>query len=437
MYAGYLSDEEMVRICSDEQLIRYMLDFEMALAKAQSGAGLVPAKAAEAISQSLSKLSVSPSALTESTLKNGIPTIGLLAEVKKHLSEDAHDFLHLGATSQDMMDTAAVLVFKDAVIMIEGRIKNLLHNLLHLIEKEGDAPCMARTRWQQATPIPFGLKIASWCQPLVRHLERLQELRKRLLVVQLGGASGSLAAMQTKGEEVMRKLANKLGLSPSSPWHSQRDNVGELGNWLSLLTGSLGKMGQDILLMAQTEVGEVVENAAGGGKSSAMPHKNNPVLSEALVYLGRENTTLTGLISQSLLHGAERDGSAWMLEWRTLPHMLVNTAAALKHALTLTEKLQVNRQRMLQNIQLTNGLVYAEQAVSILAKSMSKAKATAIVNEACVTVDAHRSLAEALETRTKELNLKWKELLQPEACFGSSLQMIKRAKEAITRAISS
>ena len=437
MYATYLSDEEMVRICSDEQLVRYMLDFEMALAKAQAQAGLVPAKAAETISHSLSKLSISPSVLTESTLKNGIPTIDLLAEAKKHLPEEVMDYLHLGATSQDMMDTATVLIFKDAAIMIEGRIKKLLHNLLHLIEKEGDAPCMARTRWQQATPIPFGLKVVSWSQPLVRHLERLQELRKRLLVVQLGGASGSLASMQTKGEEVMRTLTNELGLSPSSPWHSQRDNVGELGNWLSLLTGSLGKIGQDILLMAQTEVGEVVENADGGGKSSAMPHKNNPVLSEALVYLGRENTTLTGLISQSLLHGAERDGSAWMLEWRTLPHMLVNTAGALKHALTITEKLQVNRKRMLENIQLTNGLVFAEQAVMILSGKMTRKKATALVNEACECVNNNTSLARALEERTKDLNLNWGELLQPQACYGSSLQMIKKAKEDITLAISS
>ena len=174
------------------------------------------------------------------------------------------------------MDTAQVLIIRDAVEIIKGKIRTLIDNLGKLAEKYGGTVCMARTRGQLAVPITFGLKLNAWMLPLQRQLERLDEILKRVLQVQLGGAAGDLSAYKDKGQALVKALAMELGLSPASSWHAQRDNFSEFTNWLAMLTGILGKMGADILVMSQTEIDEVIENAEGGGKSSSMPHKNNP-----------------------------------------------------------------------------------------------------------------------------------------------------------------
>ncbi|MDO1445070.1 adenylosuccinate lyase family protein [Rhodocytophaga aerolata] len=435
MYAAYLSDEEMERACSEEQFIRHMLTFEMALANAEAKVGIIPHSAAQAIQAKLSQITINPSDLAEGTLKNGIPTIPFLSNLKEQLPAAAKDFLHLGATSQDVLDTAQVLMIKEAVSILEGHIRKLLYNLLTLVERDGQIPCIARTRWQQATPIPFGLKVVNWAMPFVRDLERLQEMKKRLLVVQLGGASGSLAALEHKGYQVLEALANELHLGVSLPWHTQRDSFTEFTNWLTLVSATLGKMGEDVLLMAQTEVGEVIENAQGGGKSSAMPHKNNPVLSEALVGLSKATTNLSALQMQSMLQAGERDGTSWMLEWRNIPQMLINTATALKHAITVSTHMQINKERMLENINLTNGLVYAEQAVSFLSRQLPKSEASSLVNKAIELVNKDKSLPDALTEVATDRKMNWQELLQPEACFGSSREMmataINRIKEVL------
>ncbi|WP_247236817.1 adenylosuccinate lyase family protein [Telluribacter sp. SYSU D00476] len=431
LYAAYLSDEEMEGVCSEEQLIRHMLRFEAGLALAEARLGLIPEAAAQTIQRALSATEFSPAELAAGTLQNGIPTITLLSRIKELLPADVRNYLHLGATSQDVQDTAQVLMIREALVLLETRILHLLRNLLALIERHGTVPCMAHTRWQQATPIPFSLRVVNWAMPLVRSLERLQEMKRRLLVVQLGGASGSLAALGDTGYQVLEALADELKLAPSLPWHAQRDTMVEFTTWLALVSGTLGKMGADILLMAQTEVGEVVENAEGGGKSSAMPHKSNPVLSEALVALARINANLSALLMQSLVQTGERDGTAWMLEWQHLSQMIINTGTALKHALTISTGLQIDRERMRQNIALTRGLVYAEQAVVILSDYMPKSRATTLVNQACGRVSTETGLAQALTQLVPEVKLDWSELLQPEACFGSSGSIIQQATARI------
>jgi 3-carboxy-cis,cis-muconate cycloisomerase len=427
MYAAYLSDEEMEKVCAEQQFIRHMLTFEIALAKAESTVNIIPPSAAQTIQEKLSQITINPSDLAEGTLKNGIPTISFLSEIKDRLPAEAKDFLHLGATSQDVVDTAQVLMIREAIYILEIRIYELLKNFLSLLERDGETPCIARTRWQQATPIPFGLKLINWAMPFVRDLERLQEMKKRLLVVQLGGASGSLAALEQKGYQVLEELARELQLGIALPWHTQRDSLTEFTNWLTMVSATLGKIGEDVLLMAQTEVGEIIEHAQGGGKSSAMPHKNNPVLSEALVALAKATINLSAFQMQSMLQAGERDGTAWMLEWKTIPQMLINTATALKHALVISAHMQINKERMLQNINHTNGLVYAEQAVSFLTKQLPKSEATMLVNKAIGLVNKDKSLADALTEIAPDTKVNWKELLQPEACFGSSGEFIAKA----------
>jgi 3-carboxy-cis,cis-muconate cycloisomerase len=259
--------------------------------------------------------------------------------------------LHYGATSQDAMDTAQVMMIRDAVNLLEVRLNTLLQKLTQLLNQYGETPCMAHTRGQQAIPVIFGVKINAWLLPLQRQVQRYAELKKRLLVVQLGGAAGTLSVYPDKAELLQSALAKELKLYSSASWHTQRDNLCEFTNWLAMLTGILGKMGGDILVMNQSELNEVKENPGGGGESSAMPHKNNPVLSEALVALAKLNVTLQSQQLQSLIHINERDGTAWILEWNAIPQMIINTGAALNHAVTISTHIKVNTENMKKNVE--------------------------------------------------------------------------------------
>ncbi len=350
MFATYLSDPELAFICSEARFIEQMLTVERALAIMQGRLGIIPPEAASAIADTLPTLSISPESLAAGTLTNGVPTIPLLAIVREQLPEASRRFLHWGATSQDILDTAQVLVIREAIGVLESRIQQLAGNLATLQTRYGYLPMMGRTRTQQAMPITFGEKISAWSNPLGRHLDRLAQLQPRLLVVQLGGAVGNLSALGDQGVAIRQALALELGLADSASWHTQRDGFAEFTNWLALLSGSLGKLGQDILLLNQTEIGEVVENRGGGGNSSSMPHKNNPVLSEALVMLARQNAQLAAVQLQSLVHGNERDATAWMLEWENLPRMMLSTGTALRHALSITETMGVDRDAMQTNL---------------------------------------------------------------------------------------
>ena len=351
IFSKYLGDGEMLQLVSDEALINKMLQFEIALAKAQASVGIIPAKVADEINRVLTPLKINPVDLSAGTLQNGIPVISLLSLVKEKLSDEAKKHLHYGATSQDVMDTAQVLMIRDAINLIEERINRLVKQFTQLVKQYGDTPCMAHTRGQQAIPITFGVKINAWLQPLKRQMQRLEEIKKRLLVVQLGGAAGTLSVYADKAQQLIAALAKELKFRDTASWHTQRDNLCEFTNWLAMLTGILGKMGADILVMSQTEINEVIENVDGGGKSSAMPHKNNPVLSEALVALARLNATLQLQQLQSLVHVNERDATAWILEWNAIPQMIINTGTALNHAISISTTIKINAVAMQQNIE--------------------------------------------------------------------------------------
>lgn len=353
MYSAYLSDPELASRCSEERFIAQMLAFEQGLARVQGRLGLIPAESATVIDRTLAVLTITPQSLAEGTAQNGVPTIPLLAQLRAALPDATKPHLHWGATSQDVMDTAQVLIIHDALALLETRMQTLLTNLGELQTRHGRLPLMGRTRTQQALPILFGQKIAAWQRPLERHVERLEQLKPRVLLIQLGGAVGDRAAFGEQGYALARALADELGLGYAPAWHTERDGLAEFTNWLALLTGTLGKLGQDVLLLGQTEVGEVVENVTGGGKSSSMPHKNNPVLSEALVALARQSAQYAALQLQSLVHGNERDATAWILEWENLPRMLLATGTALRHALTITGNMGVNEKEMNANLKRT------------------------------------------------------------------------------------
>jgi len=350
IFSKYLGDEQMLQFVSDETFINKMLLFEKALANAQAAVGAIPAKAADKINSVIGKLKINPADLTRGTLRDGVPVVSLLSIIKEKLPAETKKHLHYGATSQDVMDTAQVLIIVDVVQVIEARIRTLAENFAQLIKKYGTTPCMGHTRGQQALPITFGVKINAWLQPLERQLQRLEEIKKRLYVVQFGGPVGTLSMYSDKAEQMVTAIAKELKLQPASSWHTQRDNLSEFTNWLAMLTGILGKMGADILVISQSEINEVAENGNSGGKSSAMPHKNNPVLSEALVALSRLNATLQSQQLQSLVHVNERDATAWILEWSAIPQMIINTGAALNHATNISTYIKVKADNMKKNL---------------------------------------------------------------------------------------
>ena len=413
IFSKYLSDPEVANYWSDENFIRKMLDTEIALAKAQAELGIIPKKAAREIETNLKDFQPKPELLTDGTMENGVPTIPLLALARKNLSAEAQPFLHWGATSQDMVDTATVLMIREVLDIFKKRLLAIKDHLKILAKQHQNTITVARTRTQQAVPITFAQKIDSWWQPIARHLERLTQLESRLLVVQLGGAGGNLSVLGDQGEASRKLLAKKLELQENGVWHNQRDGLVEFSNWLALVAGSFGKMAQDILLLAQTEIGEVIENKTGGGKSSTMPHKNNPVLSEAIVALTKYVGRLAGVNFETQIHQQERDGVSWVLEWLTFPQMVMATGTILKHALTISKKIKINKKAVQANLEKLNGLIYSEQARVILQEFKSRKEAQEIVVKACaLALEQDIHLVDALARLLPESGINWKKRLQ-------------------------
>jgi 3-carboxy-cis,cis-muconate cycloisomerase len=420
LYSQYLSDIEIDNLVEDRAFINYMIYVEIVLSKVQSKQGIIPKSAANEIAQKLKDFSPLHDTLTSGTLHNGIPTIALLREIRKELSTEAQGYIHWGATSQDIMDTATILMIRDVIQVLEKRLSIIIKTLRTLAQKHEQTYMVARTRTQQAIPFSFGLKVNNWVQPLDRHLERLSQLKPRLLVVQLGGAAGNLAGLGNNGYETAQLLAEELDLNYSGIWHSQRDNISEFSNWMALVAGSFGKMAQDILLLSQTEIGEVMENGSEGGKSSTMPHKNNPVLSEAILALSKYTAQLAGLNMQAMIIGHERDASAWISEWLTLPQMMSATGTILTHVMTISRNITVNKEAMQANLEKLNGLIYSEQATFILCKYMSMKEAKNNVGTACqLVLDEGIHLADALDKLLPSLEVKWRDLLQAKNYQGS------------------
>jgi 3-carboxy-cis,cis-muconate cycloisomerase len=400
IFEPLLTDGTVGDLLGDAAMARAMVTVERALARVEGRLGVIEPEAAAAIEAALGGHQPELAELTRGTAEAGVPVPALVAQLRRAVGGEAQHFVHWGATSQDIVDTALVLCLREAVALIEGRLAALVRALAGLADAHRATPMVARTRFQQAVPTTFGLKAAGWLAPLARHRQRLRELAPRLLVVQLGGAAGNLAALGDRGVAVMEALAAELGLGcPPMPWHNQRDGLVELASWLALLTGSLGKMGQDVLLLAQSEVGEVRE--AEGGGSSTMPQKSNPIRAEALVTLARRNAAAAAGMHEAALHAHERDGAAWQLEWTVLPGMVSAAAAALGHGEALARTAVVDPGRMRATLEASRGLPLAEPVSFALARHVPRAEAQALVKAACrEAVASGRDLLEVVAERT-------------------------------------
>ncbi len=425
-----LTDRETAALLDDRAQLRAMLDFEAALARAEGRCGVIPAEAAERIAAVAATLELDPEALAAGTAKDGIPVPALVAALRAAVGGTAAAYVHWGATSQDVMDTALVLRLRPILDSFDSRLSRLAERLAALAAAERDTVMLARTRAQQATPTSFGLKVAGWLAPLLRHAARLDGLRPRLEVLSFGGAAGNLSALGDRGTAIVAELARELGLpAPAMPWHSQRDGLVELGSWLGLVCGSLGKLAADVLLLCQNEVGELREGAhAGvqGGGSSTMPQKQNPVRAEAVLSLCRHTMGLGGQLQAVAVHQHERDGVAWQSEWLVLPQMIVATGAALTQSLALLDGLEIDRGRMRANIEATNGLALAEAASFALSAHLPRPEAQALVKAACREAQASgRHLMDLLAERS-DAPVDWQALRDPAAQLGSAAAFIHR-----------
>ena len=338
LLGGLLGDEEAAHCFSVEAEIAAMVRFEVALAQAEAEEGVIPAEAADAITTALSAANFDMAALRQGTARDGVVVPEFVRQLREMVGEEHGGSVHFGATSQDVIDTSLARRLVELMAILGGRLDRLVEALSDLEERQGGVETMAHTRMQAALPVAASRKIRSWREPLLRHRDRISVLENDIAILHFGGAVGSLDKLGDKGVGVSRRLASKLGLGTViRARHSERDGQVALANWLSMVSGSLGKMGQDIALLAQTEVGEI--RLASGGGSSAMPHKVNPVGAEVLVALARFNATLVSGMHHSLVHEGERSGAAWTLEWMVLPQMSVATAAGLRIAGGLAEGL--------------------------------------------------------------------------------------------------
>lgn len=328
--SGLLGDEEAGALFEAGAEIRAMLSFEKALASAEAATGFIPGAAAEAIVEACDTFTPDMEALRAGTARDGVVVPELIRQLRVAVGKPHADAVHLGSTSQDVIDTGLVLRLRDVISLVERRIEDVEGALTDLEGRFGGKPLMARTRMQAAMPVTVVDRLRSWREPLERHLMRLKQLQARLLVAQFGGPVGTLEKFGARGAEVRARVAEALGLNDGPQWQSQRDAVAEFAGFLALVTGTLGKMGQDVALMAQNEIAEI--SLSGGGGSSAMAHKQNPVMAETLVALSRFNATLVSGPAHAMIHEQERSGAAWTLEWLTLPQMVMATAAALRIA---------------------------------------------------------------------------------------------------------
>ncbi|WP_417668045.1 3-carboxy-cis,cis-muconate cycloisomerase [Roseibium sp.] len=423
------TDEKTAALFTDRAVIKAMIDVEGALAAAEGACDVIPREAAKGIVRACQSAEINPSLLAEGTARDGVPVPALVKELRALVGQEHARFVHWGATSQDIYDTGLVLRLRSALDLHEGFLRELADTLAMLAKTHKDTPLAARTRTQQATPTSFGLKCAVWLTAVLRHIERIPGIKDRLLLLSFGGAAGNLAALGDKALEVEAGLAEHLGLKVSpAPWHTMRDGLNDYANWLSLVTGSLGKIGQDVMLMAQNEVAELRPGSGGG--SSTMPNKVNPVGAEVLVALARQNAGLIATMHQAALQEHERSGSNWSIEWLTLPQMVLATGAALSEANKLTSELVVKADQMRANIEASNGLLLAEAAMFALANQMPRPEAQEKVKTACKTVnESGKHLFDVL-SETFDLPIDWEALKDPARHMGASEQMVDRVLES-------
>jgi len=428
------------RLVDDAARLQGMLDFEAALARAEARCGVIPAAAASVIARSCVVAGLDVDALARDAARAGNPAIPLVKQLTARVAKEdpaAAGFVHWGATSQDVMDTGLVLQLRSALGLIEGELARLADALAEVADRHRSTVLAGRTWMQQAAPTTLGLKAAGWVDAVDRHRRRLAETKGRVLVLQFGGAVGTLAALGDQGLAVADALGEELGLAvPPIPWHAHRDRPVEVAAVLGLVAGTLGKIARDLALHAQTEVGELAEPAAPGrGGSSTLPHKQNPVASAGALAAAVRIPGLVSTMMTAMVQEDERGLGGWAAEWETLPEILSLVGGSLHHLTEALLGLRVDAARMEGNLEATRGLVFAEAVQMALSRRAGRASAQRLVEQACARArEAGRHLREVLaEDAEVAAHLSGEELrplFDARRCLGASDTLVSRVLAA-------
>ena len=433
VYGDLFTTPAMRAVFSDEARLQRMLDVEAALARAEARLGLIPAAAGKEISAKAEIARFDLAEIGRGTALVGYPIVPLTKALSRACEGDAGRWVHWGATTQDIIDTALVLQVRDGLELIRDDLAGIETALADLARRYRDTPMAGRTHAQHALPITFGFKCALWLDPLQRHADRLARLRREIAIVQFGGAVGTLASLGADGIRVMGALAEELGLgTPPIAWHVARDRLAEVVSFLGLLTGSLGKIATDIALLMQAEIGEVAEPyQEGRGGSSTMPQKRNPIACEFILAGAKNVRQLVPVMLDAMVQDHERATGPWHAEWIALPQAFALTAGALHHARAILEGLVVDPERMRRNLGITRGMISAEAVMMALAPEVGREDAHHLVAAACQRALAHDShLLEELQADaavTAHLSPeRLAELLDPASYTGLAGELVDR-----------
>ncbi|GAB4130645.1 MAG: 3-carboxy-cis,cis-muconate cycloisomerase [Roseiflexaceae bacterium] len=432
-YTNLFTTPALAAIFSAEAHVAALLAFEAALARSAAQAGIIPAAAAEAITAACRAELFDHAALYQAAAQAGTIAIPLVRALGQQVGEAGRPFVHWGATSQDVIDTAHMIQLRTALELIEADLLRAAHACAGHAEQHRQTLMPARTLLQQALPITFGLKAARWLALLVRQITAIRQ-QCQGLVVQFGGAAGNLAALGTQGLVVQNLLAKELGLGvPDLPWHAERDRTAQVASSLAICAGAVAKIAEDVVLLAQSEVAEVSEAVVvGKGGSSAMPHKRNPVdsvfaIAAARLAIGQLPILLNGLIQEH-----ERSVGAWQAEWQALPDLVCAAGGAVARTADLVSGLVIDPPRMLANLQQRGGLLMAESLSMALARHHGLSAAQQVVQRLCAEVSATGQplMAVAAQEPLVVEVLSQAELTQaldPAAYLGSTEQLIDNA----------
>ncbi|MGY2165023.1 adenylosuccinate lyase family protein [Pseudomonas tolaasii] len=430
LFRDMFGTAEMRGVFSDKALIERYIEVEVALARAEARCGVIPSEAAEQIA-ALSRYDALDLALMQhETEIVGYPILPLVEQLSKICGE-AGRYVHWGATTQDIMDTAVVLQVRAALAIVERDIQTVRGLLAGLAARYRDTPMAGRTHLQHALPITFGYKCAVWLSMFDRHAERLVELRPRVEIGQFAGAAGTLASLGDKGLEVQQALMAELGLGvPQATWHVARDGLAETLNFLGLVTGSLGKIALDVMMMMTSELGEVYEPfVKGRGASSTMPQKRNPISCELMYAAAKGVRQHAGLMLDAMIQDFERSTGPWQAEWIAIPEAFALSAASLGQATFMLAGLEVRPERMRKNLDMTQGLIVAEAVMMGLAPALGRQVAHDVVYAACrMANEQGTSLLDALLAQgeaTAQLDLaELQRLTDPANYLGLAPQMV-------------
>ena len=436
LLAPMFSSAAMRAVCDDAAYLQHMLDFEAALARAEAAVGVIPASAAAPIANACKAETFELSALAEAATRSGnlaIPLVKALTAAVGKANPDAARYVHWGATSQDVIDTATMLTLCAAIDALLPDLDRAIAGFAMLAKQHRGTAMVARTWLQHALPMPFGLKLAEYASALHRSRTRLTRLRSEAVALQFGGAAGTLAALGHKGLAIAEKLAAELKLPlPDAPWHTHRDRIADAASVFAILTGTCGKIARDVSLLMQTDVAEAFEpSGEGRGGSSTMPHKRNPVAAATALAAASMAPNLAATIFAAQVQDHERSAGPWHAEWPTLPTLQLVTSGALAAIVDIAEGLEVDAARMRVNLDATHGLIMAEAVTFALAEKIGKSDAHHLVEAASKSAVAGKQHLRDVLTNdpkvTAHLNAdRIAKLFEPTAYQGVSQALIDR-----------